>query len=47
MTATLHVIFGPSGAGKSTYAQQLARREPAVCFAIHEWMAAPVPPDLP
>lgn len=47
MTATLHVIFGPSGAGKSTYAQQLARREPAVCFAIDEWMARLFAADMP
>ncbi|WP_421930637.1 AAA family ATPase [Phenylobacterium sp.] len=47
MTATLHVIFGPSGAGKSTYAQQLARREPAICFAIDEWMARLFAADMP
>lgn len=47
MTATLHVIFGPSGAGKSTYAQQLSRREPAVCFAIDEWMARLFAADMP
>lgn len=47
MTATLHVIFGPSGAGKSTYARELARREPAVHFAIDDWMARLFAPDMP
>ena len=51
MTATLHVIFGPSGAGKSTYAHSLARRTPAVAFAIDEWVgrlfAADMPEPLP
>ncbi|MFZ3005887.1 MAG: ATP-binding protein [Phenylobacterium sp.] len=47
MTATLHVIFGPSGAGKSTYAKQLARGEPAVHFAIDEWMARLFAADMP
>lgn len=47
MTATLHVIFGPSGAGKSTYAKQLARTEPAVHFAIDEWMARLFAADMP
>jgi predicted kinase len=47
MTATLHVIFGPSGAGKSTYAKDLARRTPAVHFAIDEWMARLFAADLP
>jgi len=47
MTATLHVIFGPSGAGKSTYAKDLARRTPAVHFAIDEWMARLFAPDMP
>lgn len=47
MTATLHVIFGPSGAGKSTYAKQLARSEPAVHFAIDEWMARLFAADMP
>ena len=37
MSAILHVVFGPSGAGKSTYALGLARREPAVHFAIDDW----------
>lgn len=47
MTATLHVIFGPSGAGKSTYAKQLARTEPAVHFAIDDWMARLFAADMP
>lgn len=47
MSATLHVIFGPSGAGKSTYARELARREPAVHFAIDDWMARLFAPDMP
>lgn len=47
MTATLHVVFGPSGAGKSTYARALARREPAVHFAIDDWMARLFTPDMP
>ena len=47
MTATLHVIFGPSGAGKTTYAQQLSRREPAVHFAIDDWMARLFAADMP
>ena len=47
MTATLHVIFGPSGAGKSTYAKHLARRAPAIHFAIDEWMARLFAPDMP
>jgi predicted kinase len=47
MTATLHVIFGPSGAGKSTYAKDLARRTPAVHFAIDEWMARLFAADMP
>jgi len=47
MTATLHVIFGPSGAGKSTYAAALARREPAVSFAIDDWMARLFAADMP
>lgn len=47
MTATLHVVFGPSGAGKSTYAQGLARREPAVHFAIDDWMARLFSADMP
>ena len=47
MTATLHVIFGPSGAGKSTYAKQLARTEPAIHFAIDEWMARLFAADMP
>lgn len=47
MTATLHVIFGPSGAGKSTYAKDLARRSPAVHFAIDEWMARLFAADMP
>lgn len=47
MTATLHVIFGPSGAGKSTYAKQLGRSEPAVHFAIDEWMARLFAADMP
>ena len=47
MTATLHVIFGPSGAGKSTYARELARTEPAVHFAIDEWMARLFAADMP
>ena len=38
MTATLHVVFGPTGAGKSTYAKALARSEPAVHFAIDDWI---------
>ena len=47
MPATLHVIFGPSGAGKTTYAHELARREPAVHFAIDDWMARMFSADLP
>jgi predicted kinase len=47
MSATLHVIFGPSGAGKSTYARELARREPAVHFAIDDWMAKLFAADMP
>ena len=47
MTATLHVIFGPSGAGKSTYAKDLARRTPAIHFAIDEWMARLFAADMP
>ncbi|CAN5391194.1 hypothetical protein BH10PSE5_BH10PSE5_02270 [soil metagenome] len=47
MTATLHVIFGPSGAGKSTYARELARIEPAVHFAIDDWMARLFAADMP
>ena len=47
MSATLHIVFGPSGAGKSTYARELARREPAVHFAIDDWMARLFAPDMP
>ena len=47
MTAILHVIFGPSGAGKSTYAKQLARTEPAIHFAIDDWMARLFAADMP
>jgi predicted kinase len=47
MSAILHIVFGPSGAGKSTYAQALARREPAVHFAIDDWMARLFAPDMP
>ena len=47
MSATLHVIFGPSGAGKSSYAQNLARQEPAVHFAIDDWMARLFVADMP
>lgn len=47
MTATLHVIFGPQGAGKSTYARDLARRLPAVTFAIDDWMGRLFGPDMP
>ncbi|HPA38514.1 MAG TPA: ATP-binding protein [Phenylobacterium sp.] len=47
MTATLHVVFGPTGAGKSTYAKALARSEPAVHFAIDDWMARLFAPDMP
>lgn len=47
MSATLHIIFGPSGAGKSTYARELARREPAVHFAIDDWMARLFAADMP
>lgn len=47
MTATLHVIFGPSGAGKSIYARELARSEPAVHFAIDDWMARLFAADMP
>ena len=47
MTATLHVVFGPSGAGKSTYAKEFARREPAVHFAIDDWMARLFAADMP
>jgi predicted kinase len=47
MTATLHVIFGPQGAGKSTYAKDLARRLPAVGFAIDDWMGRLFGPDMP
>ncbi|HVK43179.1 MAG TPA: ATP-binding protein [Phenylobacterium sp.] len=47
MVATLHVVFGPSGAGKSTYAKEFARREPAVHFAIDDWMARLFAADMP
>jgi predicted kinase len=47
MTATLHIVFGPSGAGKTTYAREIARREPAVHFAIDDWMARLFAPDMP
>lgn len=47
MTATIHIVFGPSSAGKSTYARELARREPAVHFAIDDWMARLFAPDMP
>ncbi|MFN3522041.1 MAG: AAA family ATPase [Phenylobacterium sp.] len=47
MNAVLHVVFGPSGAGKSTYARALARSEPAVHFAIDDWMARLFAPDMP
>ena len=47
MTAMLHVVYGPSGAGKSTYAKELARREPAVHFAIDDWMARLFAADMP
>jgi predicted kinase len=47
MSALLHVVFGPSGAGKSTYARGLARSEPAVHFAIDDWMARLFAPDMP
>lgn len=47
MTATLHVVFGPVGAGKTTYARELARREPAVHFAIDDWMARLFAADMP
>lgn len=47
MACTLHVIFGPSGAGKSTYARELARRTPAVHFAIDDWMARLFAADMP
>ena len=47
MSAVLHVVFGPSGAGKSTYAKGLARSEPAVHFAIDDWMARLFAPDMP
>ncbi|WP_309644519.1 ATP-binding protein [Phenylobacterium sp.] len=47
MPAILHVVFGPSGAGKSTYAKELARREPAVHFAIDDWMARLFAADMP
>ncbi|WP_333587126.1 AAA family ATPase [Phenylobacterium sp.] len=47
MTATIHVIFGPQGAGKSTYARDLARRLPAVGFAIDDWMGRLFGPDMP
>jgi predicted kinase len=47
MSAVLHVIFGPQGAGKSTYAQTLARREPAVHFPLDDWMGRLFAPDMP
>ena len=47
MSPVLHVIFGPSGAGKSTYARELARRTPAVHFAIDDWMAQLFAADMP
>ncbi len=47
MSAILHVVFGPSGAGKSTYAKDLARRTPAVHFAIDDWMARLFAADMP
>ena len=47
MTAVLHFVFGPSGAGKSTYANALARNEPAVPFAIDDWMGRLFAPDMP
>ena len=47
MTATLHVVFGPQGAGKTTYAQDLARRAPAVHFALDDWMARLFAADMP
>ncbi|HEY9233752.1 MULTISPECIES: AAA family ATPase [Phenylobacterium] len=47
MSATLHVVYGPAGAGKSTYAKELARRTPAVHFAIDDWMARLFAPDMP
>lgn len=47
MSATLHIIFGPSGAGKSTYAKDLARRTPAVHFALDDWMARLFSADMP
>lgn len=47
MPATIHVVFGPAGAGKSTYAKELARREPAVHFAIDDWMARLFAADMP
>ena len=47
MPTILHVIFGPSGAGKTTYALDLARRTPAVHFAIDDWMARLYAPDMP
>ena len=47
MTAMLHVVYGPSGAGKSPYAKELARREPAVHFAIDDWMARLFAADMP
>lgn len=47
MSAVLHIVFGPAGAGKSTYAKGLARSEPAVHFAIDDWMARLFAPDMP
>ena len=47
MSATLHVIFGPQGAGKTTYAVDLARRTPAVHFAMDDWMARLFAADMP
>lgn len=47
MSAVLHIVFGPAGAGKSTYAKALARSEPAVHFAIDDWMARLFAPDMP
>lgn len=47
MSAMIHVVFGPQGAGKSTYARAFARREPAVHFAIDDWMARLFAADMP
>lgn len=36
--AKVYFICGFIGSGKTTYAKQLAKSAPAVCFSIDEWM---------